>query len=57
MYPDAGGVRDDRSTRWPTSWPDYGYAVLLPDVYYRHGDWEPFDMADRVRRPEQSASG
>jgi carboxymethylenebutenolidase len=22
----------------------YGYAVLLPDVFYRHGDWEPFDM-------------
>ena len=22
----------------------HGYAVLLPDVYYRHGDWEPFDM-------------
>ena len=23
----------------------YGYAVLLPDVYYRNGDWAPFDMA------------
>ena len=23
----------------------YGYAVLLPDVYYRSGDWAPFDMA------------
>ena len=22
----------------------YGYAVLVPDVYYRHGDWAPFDM-------------
>jgi carboxymethylenebutenolidase len=23
---------------------DLGYAVLLPDVYYRQGDWAPFDM-------------
>jgi len=43
MYVDAGGVRDtframaDRLA-------GYGYAVLLPDVYYRHGDWAPFDM-------------
>ena len=22
----------------------FGYAVLLPDVYYRQGDWAPFDM-------------
>ena len=22
----------------------YGYAVLVPDVYYRDGDWAPFDM-------------
>lgn len=21
-----------------------GYVVLLPDVYYRHGQWAPFDM-------------
>ncbi|MGV7699708.1 dienelactone hydrolase family protein, partial [Mycobacterium kansasii] len=23
----------------------FGYAVLLPDVYYRTADWAPFDMA------------
>ena len=23
----------------------YGYAVLVPDVYYRDGDWAPFAMA------------
>jgi carboxymethylenebutenolidase len=23
----------------------FGYAVLLPDVYYRNGDWAPFSMA------------
>ena len=32
---------------------DYGYAVLLPDVYYRHGDWEPFDMRTVFGDPEQ----
>jgi carboxymethylenebutenolidase len=23
----------------------FGYAVLLPDVYYRNADWAPFEMA------------
>jgi carboxymethylenebutenolidase len=52
IYVDAGGVRDtfsemaDRMAR-------YGYAVLLPDVYYRHGDWEPFDMQTVFTDPDQ----
>ncbi|MDA4109853.1 dienelactone hydrolase family protein [Mycolicibacterium holsaticum] len=44
MYVDAGGVRDtfqDMAARLA----GFGHAVLLPDVYYRHGDWEPFDMS------------
>lgn len=44
MYPDAGGVRatfDEMATKLA----GYGYAVLVPDVYYRSGTWEPFDMA------------
>ncbi|OBK40035.1 dienelactone hydrolase [Mycobacterium sp. 1245111.1] len=43
MIPDAGGVRQtffDMAAHLA----DYGYAVLLPDVYYRQGDWAPFDM-------------
>ena len=43
MIPDAGGVRQtffDMAAELA----DYGYAVLLPDVYYRQGDWAPFDM-------------
>jgi carboxymethylenebutenolidase len=43
MYVDAGGVRDTMH-EMAQQLADYGYAVLLPDVYYRHGDWEPFDM-------------
>ncbi len=33
-----------RSTRWRAKLAGYGYTVLLPDVYYRNGDWAPFDM-------------
>ena len=43
MIPDAGGIRQtffDMAARLA----DLGYAVLLPDVYYRQGDWAPFDM-------------
>jgi carboxymethylenebutenolidase len=44
MYPDAGGRRQvftDMAARLA----GHGYAVLVPDVYYREGDWAPFDMA------------
>ena len=40
-------------TRWRQQLADYGYAVLLPDVYYRHGDWAPFDMQTVFGDPEQ----
>jgi len=43
MYPDAGGVRDtfhDMARRLAA----LGYAVLLPNFYYRLGGYEPFDM-------------
>lgn len=43
MYPDAGGLRPalrDMAARLAS----LGYAVLLPDVYYRNGGWAPFDM-------------
>jgi carboxymethylenebutenolidase len=44
MYPDAGGVRptfDDMGQRLA----DLGYAVLVPNFYYRLGAVAPFDMA------------
>ena len=43
MYPDAGGPRptfDDMAAKLASE----GFAVLVPDIYYRHGDWKPFDM-------------
>ncbi len=44
MYPDAGGARDT-FYEMATQLAESGYAVLLPDVYYRSGDWAPFDMS------------
>ena len=44
VFPDAGGLRDtfremgDRIA-------GLGYVALIPDIYYREGDWAPFDMA------------
>lgn len=43
MFPDAGGVRttfDDMGQRLA----DLGYAVLVPNFYYRLGEVAPFDM-------------
>jgi carboxymethylenebutenolidase len=44
MYPDEGGVRATFDEMAATL-AGYGYAVLLPDMYYRDGNWAPFDMA------------
>jgi carboxymethylenebutenolidase len=44
VFPDAGGAREtfrqlgDRLA-------GAGYVVLIPDIYYRAGEWEPFDVA------------
>jgi carboxymethylenebutenolidase len=52
MYPDAGGVRPTFQ-QMAARLAGFGYAVLLPDVYYRHGDWEPFSMETVFGDPEQ----
>jgi carboxymethylenebutenolidase len=44
MYPDAGGARATFRAM-ADKLAGHGYAVLVPDVYYRDGDWEPFSMA------------
>ncbi|SHJ90838.1 carboxymethylenebutenolidase [Pseudonocardia thermophila] len=43
LFPDAGGARPTMA-EMADHLAGMGYAVLLPDVYYRHGDWAPFDM-------------
>ncbi len=54
MYPDAVGARPtframaDRMA-------GLGYATLVPDVYYRAGDWAPFDVATVFADPDERA--
>jgi carboxymethylenebutenolidase len=43
MFTDAGGVRATFHAM-AQQLADLGYAVLLPNMYYRLGDFEPFDM-------------
>jgi carboxymethylenebutenolidase len=54
FYPDAGGTRDCM-VGMADHLAGLGYAVLLPDVYYRHGDWTPFDLATAFSDPTERA--
>jgi carboxymethylenebutenolidase len=52
MYTDAAGVRETfrlMADRLATA----GLVVLLPDVYYRHGAWRPFDAATVFGDPDE----
>jgi carboxymethylenebutenolidase len=52
MYPDAGGPRaafDEMAQKLA----DYGYAVLVPDIYYRSGDYAPFDLNTAFSDPDE----
>lgn len=52
MYPDAGGSRpafDQMAARLA----GYGYAVLVPDIYYRDAGWAPFDMNTAFSDPDE----
>lgn len=44
VFPDAGGIRDT-FRELGDHMAGLGYVTLVPDVYYRGGDWAPFDMA------------
>lgn len=43
MYPDAGGLRDTMRDMGEHL-AGLGYVTLVPDFYYRHGTWAPFEM-------------
>jgi carboxymethylenebutenolidase len=43
MFPDAGGMRDTMR-QMGERLAHLGYVVLVPDVYYRNGSYEPADM-------------
>jgi carboxymethylenebutenolidase len=53
LYPDAGGVRETFAVM-ADQLADLGYAVLLPDVYYRT-PFAPFDLATVFTDPEERA--
>ncbi len=52
MFPDAGGVRPTFAAM-ARQLAGLGYAVLLPNVYYRVGDFEPFDMPGAFTDPDE----
>jgi carboxymethylenebutenolidase len=52
MYPDAAGLRDtfrDMGERLA----GLGYVTLVPDIYYRSGEFPPFDIRSLFSDPEQ----
>jgi len=54
LYPDAAGRRETFAAMGDRL-ADLGYAVLVPDVYYRLGDWAPFDAATVFGDPKERA--
>ena len=54
MYPDAGGVRGT-FRKMAQQLADVGYAVLLPNLYYRQGAYEPFDVRTVFSDPGERA--
>lgn len=52
MYPDAGSLRPVFVTMGERL-AGLGYVVLVPDIYYRSGEYEPFDVATAFSDPEE----
>jgi carboxymethylenebutenolidase len=44
VFPDAGGARDT-FRQMGDQLAGMGYVALIPDIYYRAGQWAPFDVA------------
>ncbi len=44
IFPDAGGFRET-FRQMGDQLASMGYVTLIPDIYYRAGEWAPFDMA------------
>jgi carboxymethylenebutenolidase len=44
IFPDGGGFRETFG-EMGDHLAGLGYVALVPDVYYRSGEWAPFDMA------------
>jgi carboxymethylenebutenolidase len=54
VFPDAGGVRET-FRELGDKLAGLGYVALVPDVYYRAGDWAPFDIATVFKDDKERA--
>ena len=54
FFPDAGGPRETMRVM-ADRLASMGYVTLVPDVYYREGDWPPFDVATVFTDPDERA--
>ncbi len=54
VFPDAAGIRETFQ-QLAGQLAGMGYAVLLPDIYYRSGEWAPFDPATVFTDPQERA--
>lgn len=54
VFPDAGGTRET-FRKMGDQLAGMGYATLIPDIYYRAGQWDPFDMATLFSDPKERA--
>jgi len=54
LYADAGGWRETM-LEMAEKIAAPGYAVLVPDVFYREGDWAPIDLNTAFSNPKERA--
>ncbi len=58
VFPDAGGARET-FRRMGDRLASMGYVTLIPDIYYRTGEWAPFNVAtlftDKQERARMSS--
>src|SRR2546421_4523836 len=54
VFPDAGGARETFG-QMGDRLASRGYVVLVPDIYYRSGEWAPFDVATLFTDPAERA--
>jgi carboxymethylenebutenolidase len=52
VFPDAAGVRET-FRQFGDRLAGAGYVALVPDIYYRAGEWAPFDIATVFTDPQQ----
>jgi carboxymethylenebutenolidase len=54
VFPDAGGVRETFG-QMGDRLAGLDYVAMIPDIYYRAGEWTPFDVATLFTDPRERA--